>query len=174
MKKCILGVMGLLVFISCFFPMVPSSQAQTNEEMQAMKQFEKEITLFMEKCSNCHSVQRILSKKMSKEEWNEILKMMAGKRHAYITDEELRTLSSAQAKVIPFMKKYEKEVDIFVEKCSGCHSMRRIFSKKRSQEEWDKMLEIMRGKPHATISEEEIKKIQRWIDFLRSPMTMSP
>ena len=38
----------------------------------------------------------------------------------------------------------------------------------------DKMLEIMRGKPHATISEEEIKKIQRWIDFLRSPMTMSP
>jgi len=72
------------------------------------------------------------------------------------------------------MKQFEKEITLFMEKCFNCHSVQRILSKKMSKEEWDKMLEIMKGKPHATIPEEEIKKIQRWIDFLRSPMTMSP
>ncbi|MCX5825992.1 MAG: cytochrome c [Deltaproteobacteria bacterium] len=109
MKKCILGVVGLFVFIS-FFLMAPSfsgaqTQAQTKEEKQFVKQYGKEIATFMEKCSGCHGMQRILSKKRTKEEWDNILKMMA-------------------------------------------------------------------GKPHANISEEEVKRIQRWIDFMRSNMNL--
>ena len=55
-----------------------------------------------------------------------------------------------------------------MEKCSGCHSLQRIFAKWRSKEEWDKVLQIMAGKPHASISDEELKSIQKWIDFMRS------
>lgn len=104
MKKYILGVVGLFVFIS-FSLMTPSSQAQTKEEK-------------------------------------------------------------------PFVKQYEKEIAIFMEKCSGCHGMQRILSKKRTKEEWDNILKIMAGKPHANISEEEVKRIQRWIDFMRSSTNM--
>lgn len=82
--------------------------------------------------------------------------------------------SQAQMEEIPFMKQYKKEVTMFMEKCSGCHSMQRILSKNRSKEEWDTILKMMAGKPHAKISEEEVKKIQRWIDFMRSTMTMTP
>lgn len=92
MKKCILGVVGLFVFISCFFLMVPSSQAQTKEEMQFVKQYGKEIATFMEKCSGCHGMQRILSKKRTKEEWDNILKMMAGKPHANTSEEEVKRI----------------------------------------------------------------------------------
>ena len=62
MKKCGFLMLGL-VFIFLIFLMVPSSQAQTKEEKQFMKQHSKEMTTFMEKCSGCHSLQRIMAKK---------------------------------------------------------------------------------------------------------------
>jgi len=67
-----------------------------------------------------------------------------------------------------FMKVHEKEMTTFMEKCSGCHSLQRILAKKGSKEEWDEILKIMAGKPHANISEEELKGIQKWLDFMRA------
>jgi hypothetical protein len=92
MRKCVYLMMGALVFVSLFFLMVPSSQAQTKEERQFMKQHEDEMTVFMEKCTGCHSAQRILAKKMSKEEWDKVLSVMAGKPHANISAEELQRI----------------------------------------------------------------------------------
>ena len=62
MKKCFLLVASVLVLASFLFWMVPSSQAQSKEEKQFMKEHKKEMTTFMEKCSGCHSLQRMLSK----------------------------------------------------------------------------------------------------------------
>ena len=92
MKKCVLLMAGVFVLASLLFWMVPSSQAQTKEEKQFMKEHEKEMTTFMNKCSGCHSLQRILAKKKSKEEWDKVLKMMAGKPHANISEEELKRI----------------------------------------------------------------------------------
>jgi hypothetical protein len=92
MKKLVFLMAVVFVFISLFFLLVPASQAQTKEEKQFMKQHEKEMTTFMEKCSGCHSLQRIFSKKRSKEEWDNVLKMMAGKPHANISAEELKRI----------------------------------------------------------------------------------
>ena len=100
MKKCILLMAGVLVLASLFFWMVPSSQAETKEDKQFMKLHEKEMTTFMEKCSGCHSLQRMLSKHRSKEEWDKILKIMAGKPHANISEEELKRIQ----KWIDFME----------------------------------------------------------------------
>jgi hypothetical protein len=92
MKKCILLMAIVFVLTSLLFWMVPSSQAQTKEEKQFMKEHEKEMTTFMNKCSGCHSLQRILAKKRSKEEWDKVLKMMAGKPHANISEDELKRI----------------------------------------------------------------------------------
>ena len=100
MRKLVFLTAAVFVFASLFFLTVPSSQAQTKEDKQFMKLHEKEMTTFMEKCSGCHSLQRILAKKRSKEEWDKILKMMAGKPHASISDEELKRVQ----KWIDFMQ----------------------------------------------------------------------
>jgi ABC-type transport system involved in cytochrome bd biosynthesis fused ATPase/permease subunit len=85
------------------------------------------------------------------------------------------TPSQAQTKEEKqFMKQHEKEMTTFMEKCSGCHSLQRILAKKRSKEEWDRVLKIMAGKPHANISEEDLKKIQKWIDFMQSTIPPGP
>lgn len=59
----------------------------------------------------------------------------------------------------------------FVEKCSQCHTLGRLFSKKRSVEEWDRVLKVMAGKPHANLTEQDLKKIREWIDYLRAVLT---
>jgi cytochrome c5 len=73
-----------------------------------------------------------------------------------------------------FMKQYGKEMTTFMEKCSGCHSAQRIFAKKASKEEWDKMLKVMAGKPHANVSAEELKRIQKWIEFMQATTAPGP
>jgi cytochrome c5 len=100
MKKCVLLVVGVFFLASLFFWMVPSSQAQTKEEKQFMKQHQKEMTVFMEKCSGCHSLQRIFAKKRSKEEWDKVIKIMAGKPHAGISEQELKDIQ----KWVDFMR----------------------------------------------------------------------
>jgi hypothetical protein len=92
MKKCLYFAIGVSALVSLFFWMAPSSQAQTKEEKQFMKEHQKEMTTFMEKCSGCHSLQRIFAKKRSKEEWDKVLKIMAGKPHANISEQELKDI----------------------------------------------------------------------------------
>jgi hypothetical protein len=92
MKKYVFIMLGAFAWISFFFLVISSSQAQTKEEREFMKQHEKEMATFMEKCTGCHSAQRILAKKISKEEWNQILKVMADKPHANISAEELERI----------------------------------------------------------------------------------
>jgi hypothetical protein len=92
MRKYIRLILGAVVLSALFLPAVPSSWAQTREERQFMKEHEKEMTAFMEKCTGCHSAQRILAKKMSKEEWERVLKVMADKPHSNISPEELQRI----------------------------------------------------------------------------------
>src|SRR5512147_1313960 len=92
MKKCAFFRVCMLTSVSLAFLMVPLLQAQTKEERQFMKQHDKEMVTFMEKCSGCHSLQRILAKKATKEEWDKVLKIMAGKPHANISPEELKRI----------------------------------------------------------------------------------
>lgn len=73
-----------------------------------------------------------------------------------------------------FMKSRSNEMVAFMEKCSGCHSLQRIFAKKRSKEEWDKILKMMAGKPHSNISDEDLKRIEKWISFMSSSLTAGP
>ena len=66
------------------------------------------------------------------------------------------------------VKLRDKEIKkTFMEKCSQCHNFGRVFSKKRSVEEWDKVLKVMAGKPHANLSEKELKKVQDWINLMQ-------
>jgi hypothetical protein len=100
MKKLVFLMAAVFVFVSLFFLMVPSSQAQTKEDKQFMKEHSKEMTTFMEKCSGCHSLQRIFAKKRTKEEWTKILNNMAKMPHAMITQDEVQKIQ----KWIDFME----------------------------------------------------------------------
>lgn len=73
-----------------------------------------------------------------------------------------------------FMKQHEQELTTFLEKCTGCHSAQRILATKMSKAEWDKLLGVMASKPHANISAEELKRIQKWSEFMQSTISPRP
>jgi len=86
-------MVGLLIIFSSFFTaLAPSSHAQKEAEKKFMKEPREEMVTFMNKCSGCHSLQRLIAKKRSKEEWNKTFKMMAGKPHADISDEDFKRI----------------------------------------------------------------------------------
>ncbi len=73
-----------------------------------------------------------------------------------------------------FIKEHQEEMTTFMNKCSGCHSLQRVFAKKRSREEWTKILNNMAAMPHAMISREELQKIQKWIDLTQGALLPGP
>ncbi len=73
-----------------------------------------------------------------------------------------------------FVKEHQEEMTTFMNKCSGCHSLQRVFAKKRSREEWTKILSNMAAMPHAMISQEELRKIQKWIDLMETSLVPGP
>lgn len=87
------------------------------------------------------------------------------------------TVSSSQAQTREekeFMARREKEMITFIEKCTGCHSGQRILAKKASKKEWDSILKMMADKPHANISADDLDKIQKWNDFMKSTLSPRP
>ncbi|MBM4274523.1 MAG: hypothetical protein FJ134_08710 [Deltaproteobacteria bacterium] len=73
-----------------------------------------------------------------------------------------------------FMQLHQKELEAFMTKCSGCHSLQRVFAQKRTGEEWNKIMKQMTGKPHALISEKEAQLIRKWIDLMEAAMPVGP
>ena len=73
-----------------------------------------------------------------------------------------------------FMKEHGTEMTTFMSKCSGCHSLQRVFAKKRPSEEWNKILNNMAKMPHAMITQAELQKIQKWIDFMEVSLVPGP
>jgi hypothetical protein len=73
-----------------------------------------------------------------------------------------------------FMERHEKEMATFMEKCTGCHGAQRILAKKASREEWEKIFKMMADKPHANISTEELERIQKWDNFMKSTISPRP
>ena len=92
MKRFAFLMAGVIVFLFLFFLMVPSSRAASEEEKKFMKEHQEEMATFMNKCSGCHSLQRVFAKKRSREEWAKILNNMAKMPHAMITQEELQKI----------------------------------------------------------------------------------
>ncbi len=73
-----------------------------------------------------------------------------------------------------FMQLHQKELEAFMTKCSGCHSLQRVFAKKRTPQEWNQIMKQMTGKPHAMISEQEAQLIRKWIDLMEGAIPVGP
>ena len=100
MRRILRLMTDVRVLFTFVFVTATSPQAQTQEEKQLIKEHAREMTVFMAKCSKCQSLERILSPKKPMVEWDEVLKIMAGKPHANLRENDLNQI----AKWIDFMQ----------------------------------------------------------------------
>src|SRR5262245_24553509 len=156
-----LMVMGL-------FAVVPRAAAQTGAQPpQKNEGIPIESELVRAKCGGCHRsdeqhrMSRISYRRASPENWQRTIERMMSINHASLTADDARGiikylsdhLGLAPQEARPVQFEYERRVIDYTypgdkdtaELCSGCHSMGRVISERRTSEEWGLLVAMHRG-----------------------------
>ena len=99
--------------------------------------------LYEEKCSKCHTLERVFKDVKTADEWKACVTEMMRKSPLWITPEE----SAQIADEIIDMKedsivaksqkrKYDNSMVLFIDRCTRCHSANRILNQNKTREEW--------------------------------------
>ena len=126
--------------------------------------------LYEEKCSKCHTLERIFAEPKTEDEWRICINRMIQKNRLWITEEEGLQIGSeilgARTDIIassPQRKKYGDAQLLFVDRCTKCHTVSRIFSKNKTKEEWKETVLRMRDNAPELFLEEDIPIITDYL-----------
>jgi mono/diheme cytochrome c family protein len=129
-----------------------------------------EQRLFEQKCSLCHTLDRIFLKPLDDESRQHIVKRMQGKIPGWISEEEAKQVIDYLSKA-PKVKRVKKAKDIpaeiFQERCSACHTLERIYNKINNEKapSWMHIVQRMQEKAPQWLSQDEARLV---IEYLKS------
>ena len=109
-------------------------------------------------CASCHGLDTVAAKKLSKQEWQGVVKSMID-RGASLTKEESAAVVSYLAR--NFGNK-EPARELFEDICSYCHNLERVKDQELTKEQWRDLIKgmISEGAP---VTDEEFSII---VDYL--------
>lgn len=126
--------------------------------------------LYEEKCSKCHTLERVFAEPKTEDEWQTCISQMIQKNRSWITGEEGKQILDEitgvrKDKIGPFpqKKKYEDAQLLFVDRCTNCHTTSRILSKNMTEEEWKETVIRMRDNAPELFLEEDIPIITNYL-----------
>ncbi|OHC00290.1 MAG: hypothetical protein A2Z57_01690 [Planctomycetes bacterium RIFCSPHIGHO2_12_39_6] len=122
--------------------------------------------LVQQRCSTCHSLERVFSYVKTEAGWRDYISRMRAKDPVILDDKEAlqavgyltKTLGIDEAKmdVTVGMK-------IILEKCHKCHTMERVFTFKKTQAEWAKTIELMRAFDPFLLNDSETRQVNYYL-----------
>ena len=128
-----------------------------------------ERRLFEKKCSLCHTLDRIFLEPLTDETRQHIVKRMRGKNQSWISEEESRQILDYLSKAPKVTREKTAKGDaeqVFLERCSACHSLERVYNKmKNDQTSWMHVVERMQNKAPEWLSKDDAGLV---IEYLRS------
>jgi mono/diheme cytochrome c family protein len=145
-------------------------QSHTSKAESTMS-LAQEGRLFEEKCSRCHTLDRIFLIPLNDESRKHILKRMRSKAPGWISDSDADLILDYLSKAprVERDKKAKNKVDeIFIERCSACHSLDRVYDKLKDDDNppsWAHIVQRMQSKAPQWLSEDEANKV---VEYLRS------
>ena len=145
-----------------------------------MVALEEDRLFFEEKCSRCHSLQRIFLEPLTDESRRHVVARMQTRSGTdWLSDEDvgrvLNYLAVATTEIEPSapLSADVSASEIFNVRCTGCHTLERIFTKSIDSQDdgsaWDHVVGRMRGKAPQWMTNIEAQRI---LEYLRD--TMSP
>ncbi|MDE1890654.1 MAG: hypothetical protein KGJ87_10700 [Planctomycetota bacterium] len=99
--------------------------------------------LFIDRCTKCHTISRILNKDKAREEWVETVQRMRDNAPELFLDEDIPILIEYLVERGRMMRD-DIAAQIMVEKCLVCHELGRILLERKSKKEWEKCVVDMR------------------------------
>src|SRR3990167_2149277 len=155
----------LIIFIISFSTVYGQTQGNVEIFQYKAPQF-----LYEEKCSKCHTLERVFAEHKTENEWRICIAKMIQKNPLWITEtEEVQITDEILGRrndiVIPYpqKKKYADTQLLFIDRCTKCHTASRILDKNKTREEWVETVIRMRDNAPELFFDEDIPVIA---DFL--------
>lgn len=123
------------------------------------------MALFVEKCSECHELNRALTVFRDPEVWDQTIKRMQSYSKGGISDQQAEELVGFH------VTEQQREIHAFKETCTQCHDDQRINSRSMSDDQWLATIKRMQKKAPELISDEKINLLAAY--FHRRELSMA-
>jgi len=107
------------------------------------KKYDDARWLFVDRCTVCHSVNRILLADKTAEEWQETVTRMRDNAPELFLDEDLPIIIEYLTERATIMRD-DVVAQTIVDKCIICHDAGRIFLERKSKRDWEETVTDMR------------------------------
>ncbi len=126
--------------------------------------------LYEEKCSKCHTLERVFKDVKTEDEWKACVTEMMRKSPLWITPEDASQIADEIIGIKEELvveksqkRKYDNATVLFIDRCTRCHSANMILTKNKTREEWRDTVWRMRDKAPDTFFRGDISAI---LDFI--------
>lgn len=170
-------MMGFFLLLTAL--MVPFSQGfgQAREDREKLP-YKPPKFLYEEKCSKCHTLERVFAEPKTEGEWQACVSRMMKKSKFWITKEDAERIvdeiiGKRKDSVSPVLqrKKYADIKLLFIDRCTRCHTTGRILKKTKTRDEWLETVLRMRDNAPELFLEEDVSLISGFLaergDILR-------
>jgi cytochrome c5 len=100
--------------------------------------------LFLDRCTMCHPVNRILKGNRPSEEWNETVERMRSEAGEYITEEDVSRIAAFLSERSEVLKE-DAGSELFVTKCLVCHPPEeKVLLARHTKVEWEEIVKDRR------------------------------
>ncbi len=154
--------MKLSVLLTIFVISFSTADGQTQEAAEKF-QYKAPQFLYEEKCSKCHTLERVFVEPKTESEWQICVTRMMKKNNLWITEEEgAQIVDEIVGKrkdivaLVPQKKKYADTQLLFIDRCTKCHTATRILKQDKTKEEWEETILRMRDNAPELFYEEDI------------------
>ena len=107
------------------------------------KEYDDARLLFIDRCTKCHSVNRVITANKTKKEWEETVIRMHDNAPDLFLDEDLPVITDYLAERAAILRD-DIAAKIIVNKCLICHEAGRILLERKSRSDWEKTVTDMR------------------------------
>ncbi|TVM00655.1 MAG: hypothetical protein CV087_12730 [Candidatus Brocadia sp. WS118] len=140
------------------------------QEAQEKFQYKAPAYLYEEKCSKCHTLERIFAEPKTEGEWRICVARMMAKSPSWITTKEgdqivdeivhgrKDTIVAASQ-----IKKYDDVHVLFIDRCTRCHTMNRILRQNKTREEWQETILRMRENAPELFLDEDLPVLTEYL-----------
>ncbi len=136
--------------------------------------------LFEQKCSRCHTPERVFLAMPDTNTLRHIVERMRSFQSAWISEVDAERIvnyiasavASKQTELVDvILTAPESPTDVFVQRCTGCHTLERIFLKleKEGKVDWNHVVARMEQKAPEWIDSEEAELILAFLETLTPP-----
>ncbi|OOP56201.1 MAG: hypothetical protein AYP45_10415 [Candidatus Brocadia carolinensis] len=158
-------------FIFLYLGLIASFNAYgQTQEAQEKFQYKAPEYLYEEKCSKCHTLERVFAETKTEDEWRICVARMMAKSPLWIADKEGERIvdeivHGRKDTVVATsqIKKYDDVHVLFVDRCTRCHTLTRILKQNKTREEWQETILRMRENAPELFLDEDIPIITDYL-----------